>query len=189
MFETVLGVVLGGVITIIVTIVTEYLRRPKLVISPADPLYYPVTGPKWASLRLRVSNKALKGFLRQPAIQSKASITFSPLDGQHAFERPMAGRWASAPEPTPLQIITGGQPAFLIDPTRLEAGSRIDILPGETVELDIAAQFEDGCFGWNMRPTRCWSLPYSRLCAVCDAARLPRCDGRILIWPPVNSLF
>jgi hypothetical protein len=66
----------------------------------------------------------------------------------------MVGRWASGPQPTSIPAInpTTGQIAFYInDPDKLSGGSTIDIYPGETEPLDIAARFPDDqfCYGWN----------------------------------------
>jgi len=69
MFETILGVALGGIITIIVTIMTENLRRPRLALSPTQPLdfYWSNESGQRELLRsLRVPTREERRFIEVP---------------------------------------------------------------------------------------------------------------------------
>jgi len=154
-------IVIGGLITILTAIFIEYLRRPVLQLSietpPYDITYRDQRPAVYARyLRLKLFNKPLptifRWMLRSPALQCRGTITFHHLnDGQNIFDRAMSVRWVSSPEPVPVQVLGQGVQFKIIDPVRLTAESRIDVYPGETELLDVAARFdnEDECYGWN----------------------------------------
>jgi hypothetical protein len=189
--ETFIGIVLGAVISILVTIWVENLRRPRLRISIAPPVDTTLTSLTGAyqpmpfrSLRVRVSNGALSwlaGWLeRAPALQCRGTITFHRyVDGQDVFGAVMAGRWAGGPQPSPIPIInaTNNQiEHWLYDDERLgSAGADMDIYPGNSEDLDVVVRFntDQDCYGWNnetyfLRPPAQpgrnpkWTLGHSR---------------------------
>jgi hypothetical protein len=74
-----------------------------------------------------------------------------------------------------------GERFLIIDPIRLITESRIDVYPGESQLLDVAARFDDDedCYGWNNEAY--FSNPLWRN----PAWRLPR--GRYLARVEVTS--
>jgi hypothetical protein len=107
-------------------------------------------------LRVKLFNKPLPGWVvREPAVQCKAAIGFHHLDNQDVFGRIMEGRWVSTPEPVNLSSIPGitvvGPPMPMFSFGRMTDASRIDVYPGDTEVLDVAARFDNDaeCYGWN----------------------------------------
>ena len=88
---------------------------------------------------------------RNPALQCHGNITFHHLDGQNIFGRSMVLRWAGAPEPNPLRVQIGNIQGLVFDPVRITHIQKMDIYPGESAEIDIAARFdnEPECYGWS----------------------------------------
>ncbi len=148
-----IGVVVGGIISIVVTIVVESMRRPQLRISIVDPFDFDLL----RSLRLNVKNEDLPRYarwmMRAPASQCHGKITFHHRDtGHDVFARQMQTRWASQPEPAPLiMVMPDGSQRPIWDLSRLNFGLNADIVPGEVEVLDVAVRFknENDCYGWN----------------------------------------
>ncbi len=156
--------ILGALIAVMITIGVENLRRPRLSMfieqPPYDPSYPSVPIPAPAKnarfLRVMLGNKPLafwaRWMERAPALQCRATITFRE-EHQNATERTMTGRWSSTPQPIPVPImdLSGGVQFRIIDIDKMAADYRIDVYPGESERLDIAAQFDDesDCYGWN----------------------------------------
>jgi hypothetical protein len=173
MFEIAASVVLGGILTILVAMFVEQLRRPKLSLSIGTPpidVQYPEDRParEMRSVNVWLSNKPLPWFARwmtrAPALQCRGTITFHHLDGQNVFGRVMEARWSNSVQPAPLEgtgIVSRKQPnssviaddlkIHIIDPMRLSLKSRIDVYPGEKEELNVAVRLDDdqACYGWN----------------------------------------
>jgi hypothetical protein len=153
--ETAISIIVGGLITILISVCIENLRRPKLQLSIEDhPLDSPAPGGNRMrrNLRLVLRNKTLpvgaRWMQRAAALQCRGEITFHHLDGQDVFGRSMAVRFARSPEP----ILS-------------------DVYPGEGELLDVAVRFDDdntGCYGWNNDSyfhnwrTPDWRLPRAR---------------------------
>ncbi|MEW6487772.1 MAG: hypothetical protein AB1578_07645 [Thermodesulfobacteriota bacterium] len=153
-----LELVLGAVIAIFITIFVENLRKPKLSFGLSDPVDHQYEGRPARTARyllVDVTNRRLPWYARwmsrDAALSCHASVSFHHLDGQNVFGRVMPGRWSGSTEPIPMQFVLGGQAGYLLDPTRFTVTSEVDIQPGETKRLDIAARFddEDCCFGWS----------------------------------------
>jgi hypothetical protein len=160
---TAIGVVVGGLITILTAAWIEYLRTPRLTLSIEDPpcdLRYgpgsPATDARY--LRLVLRNAALpalmRWMLRSAALQCRGEVTFHHLDdGQDIFGKSMPARWAASPQPIANQIIevATGQVRYVINDYTRVAGSRIDVYPGEETILDVAVRLdaETDCYGWN----------------------------------------
>ena len=163
----IIGVVLGGIITILTTIRVavwiEKLRSPRIKFEiEDDPVFErgPI-GPynnRNRVLRIRVSNEPPSRrqehwIVRLPAQHCVAEISFHRLNGTAFFERPMAGRWGNTPEPIVMRMPApqpGGQTVpVLVNPYALSA--TVDIYPGEKEILDIVARVdgEDVAYGWN----------------------------------------
>lgn len=161
----IIGVVLGGLISILTVIFVENLRKPKLELSIADPddKEYGEEHParkivgvnRVRYLGISLVNKSLSRWYRwmsrNAALQCRGSITFHHLDGQNVFGRAMPVRWSYTPEPIPLVGIINDKQINIFDPARLTLESRVDVYPGEFQRLDVAARFnnKDECYGWN----------------------------------------
>ncbi len=180
-------ILLGAILSILITILIEYLRKPKITMELIPPTwvdYAQLMEPRPARLavflRARLKNKPLpklfRWLSRNAALQAHANITFYHLDGQPVFGSAMAGRWSGTPEPAPplylrdSVITVDGILTFNIN-SQIES-TRRDIYPGEQEDLDIVARFDDEpeCYGWNdqsyaSRPpwrNPAWQLPRGR---------------------------
>lgn len=157
--ETAIGIVAGGVLTIVITILIEVLRRPKLRMQLAAPVDvdYPAGAHAKTGryLHIEVENKPLAwGFrwlARDAALQCRGTIMFHHLDGGRYFATPMFIRFARTPEPLPLEFRGSGIAGVIVDPVRLSLESRFDLYPGEATPFDVAVKFdsEDACYGWS----------------------------------------
>jgi hypothetical protein len=146
--------VMASLVAVMIVMVLERQRRPDLVfeIEPEPPVQ--PNGRKF--LRVRVRNRPLPRVLglvyeRQPALMTRAWITFLHTDGQPVF-RPghrMRGRWADSPEPIRPVPVSTEQIIFLGDP--FETWHDNDIPPGEFEVLDIVMRPPDSeqCYGWS----------------------------------------
>ncbi len=155
---TFLEVVLGAVVAILITILVENLRKPKLQLRldpPTDVKYTPQERPANEAryLGLALVNMPLprwaRWMSRSTALQCHGEITFHHLDGQNVFGRSMAGRWSRSPEPVAITFKIDQHMVLVSDPSRLT--NIIDIPPGESEHINIAARFdnENDCYGWN----------------------------------------
>ncbi|HEY2531226.1 MAG TPA: hypothetical protein VGJ20_25400 [Xanthobacteraceae bacterium] len=153
------GVIIGGILTIIITIVVERLRSPRVRLAIGDCITLQPRGPlahNWHSLRVAVSNEPLPSWadwwlLRLPALQCRAEILFLRLDGTLFISDPMVGRWTGgSPEPQVVHIQQpNGTIPVLTNPEELK--NTVDIYPGETEQLDVAVRIEteNQAYGWN----------------------------------------
>lgn len=156
-----IGVILGGIITILVAIAVEICRTPRLklrITSSIDQDYSGQGRPANHARFLLIECKnnplprLMRWLSRSAALQCQGTITFHHLnDGQDVFGKTMPTRWSTSPEPIPLEIEIGQQRGKIIDYSRLTLESRIDIYPGEKSDLGVAARFDDDtdCFGWS----------------------------------------
>ena len=155
---TIFGAVLGSIIAAIVTIYVELLRKPRMelqLVPPVDLALVNQPAQQMRALRIRVINRPLSGWVRwmyrSPALQCHGTITFHHLDGQNVFGRSMIIRWAGTPEPNPLIIQIGNTQGLVFDPVRITHMQKMDVYPGESAEIDVAARFdnEPECYGWS----------------------------------------
>jgi hypothetical protein len=157
-----LELILGAIIVLAITIWLEWLRKPKLklqVHNPHDKDFTqledkPAKIARFLSLELTNKPiwKSLRFMLRAAALQCHGTITFHRLDdGQDIFGRAMPIRWSSSPQPSATHVTIDNIEFSLYDPKSFSITSRMDIYPGETERLDVAARFdnETDCFGWN----------------------------------------
>ena len=170
------SVIIGAVISILITVTVENMRRPRLVIeierTPHDRKF--ATGPDARWLRVIVTNQQLpwwaRWMVRESATACRGSLKYSYLDLKDVFGKAMDGRWANSPEPVAARIVMDGKEYPIVDPQRFNQASQIDIAPGESEILDVAARFgtEEECFGWNNEAyfndwrTPFWKLPKGR---------------------------
>lgn len=157
-------VILGAILSILITIWIEYLRKPKLGfqktnISDLDYSRLPEKRPANSArfLSIIIENKPLTWLVRwlsrNAALQCHAEISFYHLDGQNVFGKAMTGRWSGPVEPIPTIQVSGDRNQIFISNlgSSTIATTRKDIYPGEGASLDIAARFDsdEACFGWN----------------------------------------
>lgn len=157
-----LEILLGAILSIIITIIIEVQRKPKLnlhIPKPVDRDYVGHPAQHARFLGVIIENRPLaRGFRwlsRNAALQTQALITFFHLDGQPVFSGPMIARWSGSPEPvSPISIaaerveIKQITIAYDISTT---PHTRKDIFTGSGEKVDIAARFDQDvdCFGWN----------------------------------------
>lgn len=155
---TILEVVLGAVISIVITILIEALRKPRLDIQISaytDRNYENRPANQVRFLHLKLVNKPLpplfRWMTRETALQCHGFVSFHHLDGQSVFGRSMPIRWSGSLEPTPMNLRVDDKHFLIVDPTKLTLESRIDVPAGEAEILDVAAKFdeEEECYGWS----------------------------------------
>ena len=100
-----------------------------------------------------------------PAIQCHGVITFhDPKDGKPVHNSPMPARWADGLQPHAIAIVDpSGLPfGYIQDPERVNVGVRMDIYPGETQPLDVAARIAQDTerYGWSNE--QYFSQPFGR---------------------------
>lgn len=160
MLESLVGVVLGGLITVTVAAAIEMLRRPHLAIALHEPLdrsYGELSPAREARFLVvyagnRPLPRGLRWMTRNTATQCLATLDFCRLDGQRLFSGPIVARWSSAPEPTNDVILVNGDPwGQIVKTGRSGEGSRIDIPADGVEELGVAAMFDQevDCYAWN----------------------------------------
>ncbi len=159
MGSSIVEIVFGAVIAILITIVVENVRKPKLSLTLAnhhDVLYRerrPAQEVRFLALHLRNGplHRAFRWMTRSPAQQCYGSINFYHLDGQNVFGRSMRVRWSGSPEPVATTLQIGEHRVAFIDGPRLTQLGKIDVFPGETERLDVAARFDNDveCYGWS----------------------------------------
>lgn len=110
MNSSVLEIILGAVVAIVITILVEYLRKPKLrlrLAQASNPTYESGDRPAQVArfLALNLVNESLPSLARwmqrNAALQCHGTITFHHLDGQNVFGRAMPIRFSETPEPVP----------------------------------------------------------------------------------------
>ncbi len=111
MIENIIGVIIGAIIAVFITITVETLRKPKLsmeIDTPGDREYQNRPARDARFLYVRIKNHQLPKFARwmtrNPATSCHGTITFHYLDGQNYFNRSMPIRWSGSPEPTPILV-------------------------------------------------------------------------------------
>lgn len=159
MLSTVLGVILGGLITIGVALGIEFLRLPRLSLELDSPrrAKYAESAPAKSGrfLRINLLNERLPSvfgwMLRSAALQCAGTISFYQLDGRRVFREDMSIRFARTPEPVPVHGFVGNWPLVLFDARREALNARVDVYPGESTPLDVAARFDtDGdAYAWS----------------------------------------
>ena len=175
-----LEVIFGAVVAILITIIVENVRKPKLEIKLAEHhdnahlQNRPAKSVRFLAVDLL--NKPLpwlfRWMSRSAALQSHGSISFHHLDGQNVFGRSMPIRWSGSPEPVPIHLQIDNTRVLIADPARLSLISRMDVYPGEKQRLDVSAKFDDEkeCYGWSNESyfsdpawrNPDWKIPYGR---------------------------
>ena len=138
-----LGAILGGIVSVAITIWVERLRSSRVKLALADPLTFLPRGPlqsNWRSLQVNVSNQTPHPLVnwwmvRAPAQQCRAEISFLRLDGTPFIAQPMIGRWAAgAPEPRTIHVTTpNGTVPVLTNPQELK--TTVDIFQATSSHL------------------------------------------------------
>src|SRR6266536_3290350 len=205
----IIGVVIGGLITIVTAMCVEYLRTPQLYlfieVPPCDVGYAPGKPARNSRyLRLKLRNRPLprgaQWMQRSAALQCRGEITFHHLDGQDIFGRAMPVRWSNSPEPVLSKIVdaNGSVQGRIVDYAKLNPESRIDVYPGEEEIVDVAVRHDEDedCYGANneqyfssppWRNPR-WKLPKARyLVKVVITSSGQKCVGTFRLINDVDS--
>jgi hypothetical protein len=108
-------VIAGGVITIVVAILFEWLRAPSIGLKIEEPLNLAAQSLELkarTNLRVIARNHAIRFFaIRSSALRCRGTVSFHDMaTGQAVFAKPMEARWAGSPEPVPLRITAFNQP-------------------------------------------------------------------------------
>jgi hypothetical protein len=127
MSQSVLEIVLGALVAIVVTIVVENLRKPRLTLRLAQhhdvayPPGRPATNVRFLALDLgnQPLPRIFRWMSRNAALQCHGTIEFHHLDGQSVFARAMPIRWSGSPEPVPLHFQINNVQVLIADPSRL----------------------------------------------------------------------
>ena len=165
----VLNTLLGAALAIMVTVIVEWMRKPRLRVtlgSHHDDSYQDDRPARTARfLTVKLSNQQLplifRWLLRSPAMQCRGYVAFHHLDGQPVFQCPMAARWTGSREPVLPEVLiakadeksrstTYSRIGYIFDAERLELVGSRDIHVGDPQSIDIAARFDEdsACFGW-----------------------------------------
>ncbi len=139
-----IGFVLGIVGGIAVNIIYDrFLKSPNLEIetgskTPPNPLPRS-QNVKYSFLHINVTNKDRLG-ITNPALSVKAKITFREYQNQSELFF-VDGRWSGNPEPLiPMDPFATN---CMANPMTYPVLRKIDILPGDTQELDVAIKYDD----------------------------------------------
>jgi hypothetical protein len=172
-------VILGAILSIIVTAVIEINKKPSLTmeIQNNDIARYEDNHPAknakflYVVVKNRELPKAFNWLSRNAAMQCHGVINFYHLeDGTRVFVNPMPIRWTILPIPEGEKRVVGNQVLEFFDMTKVNHYSRLDIYPGESNKesLNIAARFDEDedCYGWtneNFFSTPLWRTPRWKL--------------------------
>lgn len=122
--ETIFSILLGSLISILVTIFIENQRQPKLYMTieypPSDQTYKDSPAKDVRFLRVQLWNKRISKWFqwlsRNAALNCRGSIQFFNInDGVPLFTRDMPARWAGADEPFSPELDTKGNVTLLFD--------------------------------------------------------------------------
>lgn len=190
MFTTALGAFLGALLSLLVIIIIEHQRKPKLSLKieepPTDISYSNRPANKARFLRVRLSNRGMPRLLkwlgRNAAMHSHGEIqVYHQNDGAVVFSSPMPIRWAGSDEPFSFQALPGGKVAQVFDPSKFNAAFYRDCHAGSEEPIDVVARFDNDadCYGWtneNYLGNKVWRNP---------DWKLPR--GRYLVTITVHT--
>ena len=157
---TALGAFLGALLSLLVSVAIEYLKKPSLELlaehPPVDVTYTNHPAATARFVRIRVRNRAMPRLLRwlgrSAAYQCIGYVTFHHLDnGSPVLSKPMPIRWSGSAEPVMLHVLADGNVAQVFDPVRYDAAFRRDCFPGSEEIADVAAKFDSDkeCYGWS----------------------------------------
>lgn len=138
-----LGLVVGFLTNLLTAYLFEKFRTPNLEIrigakTPSNPLPHG-NGVQYSFLHLEVFNKN-KFNITNAALSVRARISFkNPQDNKEIFY--IDGRWSGNPEPYIPMNASGTEGR--VNPTAFPLLRKMDILPGESQELDIAIKYDD----------------------------------------------
>jgi hypothetical protein len=161
MLLTAIGAFLGAVLSIIISIVFENQRNPKLQFTienpPVDMTYQNAPANKARFLRVQLWNKALpkifRWLSRNAAMHCNVDIEILHFeDFAPVFSHQIPGRWAGADEPISPQFDPKtGNVATLFDVSKYNAAFRRNCYAGSKETIDIVARFDtdSDCYIWN----------------------------------------
>lgn len=163
-------VLLGAVVSIIITIIFEATKRPSLKITTTKKIekkydQNPDFAKKAIFIYGHVINKTLPKFLRflgrDEAIRCRGQIIFYNLDGTPIFGYPMPIRWSNSEEPIYEVVRRENGVEYRRFKENLHNLQFIDIAPGVSEPFDIVAKINDEkeIYGWS-NETYIWSFKH-----------------------------
>jgi hypothetical protein len=141
---------LSAALGMLVVIWFEWMKRPKLRITIAEPWDGNLANSIVRTVRISVENVSplavVRWFIaRQPAFAAYALIDFFRLDGTAAFASSMTARWVGSPQPPQLAHNN------VIYPDALEILRYRDVHLNRVESMDLATKFDNDtdCFGFT----------------------------------------
>lgn len=181
LFQTLIGVFLGGLLSIVTTLLTEYFKIPKLsiVIRENIPMRIygkdkPAQQAKFLQVQLwnkppnkiqRLINKWVK---LKAAMHCHGEIQFYHRDdGSPVFQNPMRLRWAGA-EDHVFHQTSDGKLVEVWDVSKISSSYWRTCYPEKVETIDVAVRFDNDtqCYGWtteSMLNNPLWRKPHLRL--------------------------
>lgn len=161
MFLTAFGAFVGAVLSLVISIIIENQRKPKLSFTIEDPPIdneYSNAPVKTARfLRVQLWNnempKMFRWLNRESAMHCNADIQFLHFDDlTPVFHKRIPARWAGSDEPISPQIDPKtGALVSLFDVSKYNAAFRRNCYPGTKETIDIVARFDsdEDCYVWT----------------------------------------
>lgn len=161
MWLTTLGAFIGALLSLVISIIIENQRKPKLFFiiedPPIDISYINAPAKKARFLRIQLWNKEMprifRWISRESAMHCNADIQILHFeDLAPVFSNKVSARWAGADEPITPQIHpTTGEIIPLFDISKYNAAFRRNCYPGSKETIDIVARFDsdEDCYIWN----------------------------------------
>lgn len=148
-----------GALSIILVLILERQTRPELKILIDDKHIIPDNNPAkqqpttW--LRVRVENQPMPrlikwAYIRQPAIDCRATIDFINPKGKQVFSIP--GRWSGNPRPEIIKFLTPENnfaQAIIGEQHTTNIGPSSEIYKGESLDIAIRIKGEENSYAWN----------------------------------------
>lgn len=155
---TALGIIGGGIITVLIAFFIEWIKKPRISLSITQPIDMTYLGRPIQNVRflcITLSNRNLPWIFRfmqrNTATNCSGQIEIIASNGTNFFNPPMRIRWSSSPEPVMPRIQINGQTAQIFDMYRVLENSTIDIDAGSSERFDVVAKYDNDveCYGWN----------------------------------------
>lgn len=152
-------VIIGAIISILITIFIAYLQKPKLMFGKIynKTFHYTTDTPAKIArhITIEIINQALPPWLRwlqrSTASMVRAEIEFYNKNGKPLFPKSMTARWAGSDQPVTSRIFIEDHQGYIVDYAKLKSIDYYIIYPGKNEEIDIAARFDQDLdyYGWN----------------------------------------
>lgn len=158
------GIIAGGLITIVVALAVEWVKRPRLAVEVAGS----ASDPRWEILHVKVINKPVGGWwgrllLRTDARGCRVQMRFAQrgVTGPPLQMLPqMPGRWSATPQPLTIVPDRQGHLTVVFDINRVPQTQRFDLQPddaGEAVAVAIKHGDDKKCYAFNSESDSAWA--------------------------------